>query len=292
MASDRDHLIARLARSLRSDLPSSAVIAEQPDHPLLFAGPDIIVGSEGNLVAAFFPKMNELNSWKTLLSRLTAVRLALPAHAKCVLVSTEAGSLPDALTEGGFDEVYGPHEADSTKILMYKSSRTLARATRLLKIRQHAMINYGAILHVHRMQTSKWAAEANPINQGSKRGDRRSRSPIKFRESYVGELGGRSRSSVLASLQSFARKAFVENYHLVDGVPELRRYALDVAIHDSDMRRGLDPGKPLRASAFAGWLVTDSAVADDLGQYMTTSEREFDRTRERLWSLQQRRTAL
>ncbi|KAB2756961.1 hypothetical protein F9K81_13785 [Brucella anthropi] len=290
MASDRDQLIGQLARSLRYDLPSSAVVAEQPDHPLLFAGPDIIVGSDGNLVAAFFPKAREFASWKSLQSRLTAVRLALPAHAKCIMVSGEAGSLPDDLTEGSFDEVYSPREADSTKMLMHGTSRTLARAPRLLEIRQQAMINYSAILHVHRMQASRWEADAVAMSQDSKRTDRRSRSPIKFGESRVGELGGRSRSSVLASLQTFVRKAFVENYDLMDGVPELKRHALDVAIHDSDMRRGMDPGKPLRAAAFAGWLLKDSPVAGDLEHYIMTSEREFDRTRERLWSLQQRRS--
>ncbi|TJW14952.1 MAG: hypothetical protein E5W82_09510 [Mesorhizobium sp.] len=291
MASGRDHSIAQLARALRSALPSSAVVAERADHPLLFTGPDIVVGSEGNLVAIFIPKALELKSWKALLSRLTAVRLALPAHAKCVLLSTEADLLPDRLTEG-FDEVYSPSEADNAKMLMHRSGRMADRAPRLSKIRHQAMVNYGAILHVHGMQASRREAEADALNGHTKRSDRRFRSVIRFGESYVGELGDSPRPAALATLQSFARKAFVDNYDLVDGVPELKRQALDVAIYDADLRRGLDPSKPLRASAFAGWLLTNSAAADDLSHYMESSQREFDRTRERLWSLQQRRMAL
>lgn len=285
MASDRDLLITRISRSLRSDLPSSSVVVKRPDHPLLFAGPDILAGSNGQLVAAFVPKARELTSWKLLQSRLIANRLALPVHTKCILVCDDAASLLGNLPDGAFDEVYSPQEVRKTAMVMAGNRLAMTRSPRLLRSRQQAMVNYGAILHIQRIQTSRWEAAGGTLNRDSISQEQAARFPVMFGESYIGRI---DRSSPVVSLQTFARRSFFQNYQLIDGVPELKRDALDVAIKERDLRPGLDPGKPMRASAFAGWLLTESALTGDLEEYMMSSINEFERTRQRLWAVQRR----
>ncbi|MGY6710459.1 MAG: hypothetical protein ACXIVF_19215 [Rhizobiaceae bacterium] len=291
MASERASHITSLAGSLRHNLPSSGIVVARPDHPLLFAGPDLIVGNKGLLVAAFVPKAAEVASWRALLARLTATRLALPTHTKCVLISAKAGDMPDELTEQSFDEVYERNDAAAAGSLMSPSGRVANRAEHLSKTKQQAMISYGAILHIHEIQAARRTQDGAVVEQSRPREIYRQGGLYRLGESYVGDLAEKSRASTIASLHGYARKAFAENYDIVEGVPERKRRALDIVISDSEIGRGLDPGKPVRAAAFAGWLLTNSAAADDIDEYVHASTREFDRTRERLWSLQQRRTS-
>lgn len=288
MASSRDISISRSAGFLRSAFPSSAVVAERPDHPLLFAGPDILVGSSGNLAALFYPKAEELRSWKSLLSRLTATRLALPAHTKCILTSNDADKFPSKLTEDGFDQVLTEREVFPRNIFGSGDSST-DRVHRLAEVRLKVMINYGAVLHVRQIQAAQRGLSKTQSVNLQIHSRSTSRPIFKFESSYVVNLADRSRVSAIASIQSLARKTFIENYELDDGVPYPTRLALDVVIQDSVEQRGLDPGKRVRASAFAGWLLADHSAASDLESYMAMSNREWDTTRSRLLYLHSKR---
>ena len=100
-----DSLIRRLAREIASqvvtrfmeprtqigqflarELSGDHVIASRPDHPQLFAGPDMLVGARGTLTAVFWRSSADGRSCNDVLARLTAARLALPSRTQCVLL--------------------------------------------------------------------------------------------------------------------------------------------------------------------------------------------------------------
>jgi hypothetical protein len=65
-------------------------VVANPDHPLLFEAPDLLIAKPDNLVAVFVPHNAEQSAPGNLLARLTAARLALPADARSVLVPTDS----------------------------------------------------------------------------------------------------------------------------------------------------------------------------------------------------------
>jgi hypothetical protein len=68
------------------------VVAVNPDHPELFEGPDILAGLEGRLLAVFSLKRKEARDVRRLATRVLLTRLALPSHARCVLLLDEEDS--------------------------------------------------------------------------------------------------------------------------------------------------------------------------------------------------------
>jgi hypothetical protein len=75
-----------LTQLLRRELPDKFLIVQNPDHPLLIRGPDILLATSQTLTAIFMPLATERRSYGILKSRLTLSRLALPAHTRCILV--------------------------------------------------------------------------------------------------------------------------------------------------------------------------------------------------------------
>jgi hypothetical protein len=58
----------------------------EPDHPLLFRGPDALLSNEENLCGLFVPTELEQNEPMLLAGRLIGTRLAYPAGMRCVLL--------------------------------------------------------------------------------------------------------------------------------------------------------------------------------------------------------------
>jgi hypothetical protein len=75
-----------LTQLLRRELSDKFMIVQNPDHPLLIRGPDIIVATSRAITAIFMPLATERHSHGLFKSRLTLSRLALPAHTRCILV--------------------------------------------------------------------------------------------------------------------------------------------------------------------------------------------------------------
>ena len=76
----------QLASFLKRELPAGFVVSEKPDHPHLFAMPDIIIGGHGLLVGVYVPKKSEVRYPDDLLARFTACRLGLPSHTRNILL--------------------------------------------------------------------------------------------------------------------------------------------------------------------------------------------------------------
>src|SRR5271167_3643956 len=103
-----------LAKRVREQLGEGFVVLAQPEHPYLLAPPDLLIGGEGLLTAVFSPNSAENRTPRLLGARLVAARLALPEHARCVLLGTEefidragsgAGRTGTVLSEGNFEIV-------------------------------------------------------------------------------------------------------------------------------------------------------------------------------------------
>ncbi len=91
----------RLGKDLRGDF----LIIKDPDHPYLISPPDILLAAPGQLLAIFIPKKNEGSSSYKLISRLIAVRLALPETATCILLQPNDSQITSHWIENSFDDV-------------------------------------------------------------------------------------------------------------------------------------------------------------------------------------------
>lgn len=58
-----------------------------PDHPLLFRGPDLLLGNQQTLTGIFVPNAAEQRNPAHLIARLIATRLAYPNEMRCVLLA-------------------------------------------------------------------------------------------------------------------------------------------------------------------------------------------------------------
>jgi hypothetical protein len=70
-----------------SQLSDGFTVAAKPDHPYLLRGPDVLAGAKGNLIAVFVLTVAEQRSVEQFIARTMLSRLALPAHARFVLVA-------------------------------------------------------------------------------------------------------------------------------------------------------------------------------------------------------------
>jgi len=96
---------ASLTSLLRQGLSRNFLIVPNPDHPLLIRGPDVLVSAERSIFAIFTPSARERHSHLLLKSRLILCRLALPPHARCVLVIEAGDEFLEQLFTNDFAEI-------------------------------------------------------------------------------------------------------------------------------------------------------------------------------------------
>jgi hypothetical protein len=78
--------VNHLASGLERVLPTGFLVSRHPNHPYLFAGPDLLIGGDSKLCALFVAKRREISRVDGLLARLTASRLSFPEHMRCAVV--------------------------------------------------------------------------------------------------------------------------------------------------------------------------------------------------------------
>jgi hypothetical protein len=74
-----------LGRSLEQKYSTTV----KPDHPLIFSGPDIIVGDRGKLFGIFIPKYSEFNNHYLLYSRVIYSKMAYPNNLISILLFSD-----------------------------------------------------------------------------------------------------------------------------------------------------------------------------------------------------------
>ena len=88
----------QLAKSLQRGIEGNYLVVPRPDHPMLIAGPDILIGGEGNLTAVFF--VSKSTRVAILRARVIAARLALP-------VSSSMVAFAESYNEGTLGNCFG-----------------------------------------------------------------------------------------------------------------------------------------------------------------------------------------
>src|SRR2546422_965963 len=91
---------------LASLFPRDYVVAQNPDHPSLVDGPDIVAGSRGHLVAIFAPKVREFQNARHLRDRLILSRLAMPEHTRYVLAVSAQDVRTDRLLRAAYHDFH------------------------------------------------------------------------------------------------------------------------------------------------------------------------------------------
>lgn len=292
----RESLIFDFTHSARSILPEGAVIAPKPDHPLLFSGPDVLVGSRGSLLAAFFAKSSEAARPKELFARLVASRLALPGHTTCVVVLTGAEKKHNVFEQldFAFERAIRPQEIIQ---VLADVPRSRDRRSYLSEVREDAYVNYAALLHVHRLQSVREDERKVtrydydlPLKIGSAWHE--SKSIRKYDGSLIGLKRTNTKNMLVSAIREYSIQSFNENYDLHQGIPEPKRKTLDVATYLSLPGNGLDPEKPIRVAAFSGWLLADiEDVLRGPDRFIDETQRILERTRSRIFGIQRRKSA-
>jgi hypothetical protein len=245
--SERISLISNLARAADDVLPEEAVVAVSPDHPFLFSGPDILVGSRGTLVATFVVKSSEIRRPKELVARLIASRLAFPAHTKFVVIYMR-GQSSMATIDGQFDEILNHDQSHEFARFLEAADSPMPRDGVPAQIRSGALVRYSALLHLFRVKHSG-GTRASPIaSQPSQilpigkpwHGSPSIRSHKGF---LIGIKHTQTRRALSDALNEYSIQSFNENYQLDNKVPIPRRDTPDVAIIRDLPSATLDPEK-------------------------------------------------
>ncbi|MBW9051074.1 hypothetical protein [Rhizobium mesosinicum] len=290
MTTERTDLIDKITKSARSQLPNGSVVSPNPDHPLLLSGPDILVGSEGVLFAIFVAKKSETNRPKELTARLTATRLALPDHARCLVGGDGIPAGYGVHFDGDIDQRLSPaHLSDAQA----KANLPLAKYTELNQARALAFSRYAALQHIRRMWESSAprtvSLEAKPDLQADTKRWHGSRGIKEYKGVLIGLKKTEGSRNLRSALHEYTVQAFSENYDLIEGVPQPRRQKFDLAAIDALPKQRLDPDKPNRVAAFSGWLFTDRSELSNLDELVPSTERLYAKTLDRLEKMNRRR---
>ena len=260
-----------LARLLISR-DNSLIVAVEPDHPLLFSGPDVLVGGNGRVVTFFLPKVRELRNPDLLLARLAVARLALPATMRAALLigSFEGADRLVNLARRDFDEVVDLADHPSVaQFVLDRKDRRKEDISNLQEIKRGAVdrfealytFSYEQFLGEGKGTTKERLMESLPGIRSLVEVPSWTGHAGKSRKLYQAEgatvaflqLG---RRAILEKMRPLCVTALMLDYSLDNGIPYPRARTLNVMFSDRTPVSQFDPLKPIRAAAFAGWAVS------------------------------------
>ncbi|MGH9763151.1 MAG: hypothetical protein ACREAC_20180, partial [Blastocatellia bacterium] len=265
------------------------VVSVRPDHPHLFAGPDIIVGGQGSLAAIFVPMQREQRNPDRILARLTASRLALPEHTRCLAFLDDRPPL-NAATLRNFDEVF--YAKDERNLVKFVSDPKALGTFHPFppEIRNHAYVKYDLCFQVSQLRRrtrrkgsdprqlmtqlrQAWPAVVPESLFGHKEAflsvlppKRRFRDVAFYKSSAIASAGLEGSRSVMELLRPFCEFSLVRSYVLDFGVPYPNPNYPDpnVLLVEQWPTTRLDPMKAVRAAAFAGWVTAAAEEAEEI----------------------------
>ena len=283
------------SRELAQRLANRFTVVAQPDHPLLLDGPDLLIATELGPVAGFVLKVAERRSSEDLLVRLATSRLAMPTTTRCVLLvpsDVEERDLPlradadfDAVLE--VDDLRGlkrlleavRHERRFTgtppdvKAKAFERFHILLDETRKLQERNQrrglerpsgetdsestaqALTEYAGF---ERARIRRWDWRLG----GEETRPHRSPVLLRFGDTLAGTLGEDRRGSILPRLRAACKDVVQTEFDLDNGVPYRVEPTANLLLVDRLPEGRLDPAKPVRAAAFAGWSMLERADVD------------------------------
>ena len=288
-------VVNQFAQKLRKSL----TLVVGPDHPLLLNGPDILIASEGILTAVFIPHAHELKKPDYLLVRLGLSRLAYPPHMRCVLVvdkireehlelnrlsrnfheslrtsewknlnkfvedpnagRNQVGIIPTDIRQKMFSRyVYALEETEK-----YLSTQSRKRnATR--KLSRDKILMEG-----NRLAVRMWTSQEDSLLPNN----------VRVIENYLVSVCSFKRGAVTSKLRPSINAAMQHSFGIDNGVPYARQNVLsmNVMVVDEAPHNKIDSLKPIRATSFAGWVLTRPEHNEDVSEIGSLINLPFER---------------
>ncbi len=285
--------IKEIGQILQSDLGSSYTVVINPDHPRLFVAPDILIGGQGTLTAIFQPKMLERRMPDELLVRLTVSRLALPSHLRCVLLidshtwpetdfanlqryfhtvrlGTKFRSISNFITNEQEDYIIEPitpkvREAAYTQAnLFFDESIRRSSHNRTASEPRDVMYALRQQGEFKVAQVPSWTGRERRYSESLYM-----TSLLESTDTIVAGVSFAGHGSVLDRLRPYCNAAIKMAYRVDNGTPYSTEYAsyVKILVSDEFPHTQYDSEKPLRAAAFAGWVVTPVQSVEELEGY-------------------------
>lgn len=285
-------------------LGDTFVVSIEPDLPHLLNAPDVLVGSSGRLGALFLPKLSELRSVEQLAVRLALSRLALPRHAKCLLVIDPDRPNDAVLKQMERDFHYIIEARDSRRIrsilsenhandkvevvpdkiraqVFLRSSILFDEAIKRYRYREKGRLA-SEVLAEALIRQGYYPAPLNSWSSSDRSQRRRKEKSILQRGSII--LSGEQRKdkrSVIEELREYTIFSTEVDFNLDQGIPYPNNNTFATTtkffLSDNVPVNRYDPEKYIRAAAFAGVMITRADSLDDI-EY--TGEVILHRTRE------------
>lgn len=278
---DRRHDLARL---LHRQLPSSFLVVSAPDHPLLIRAPDIIASTEQSIVALFTPSATERRSQSLFKSRFVLSRLALPPHARFLLVFEPFDESIARDFARDFAEVIP--WSDRAGIVSIVQDRNFVGHHRDVpsEVAVDAQTRFANAMAVMRLTarlsrrpfTTAFGEE--PYLEIPEAGNAPAirRRPIKPRitrdTSSIG-LEGVAFSEIsdnqldAAIVRELVNEQAAYAFSLDNGIPYARDHATGIAVINDWPTKSRDPDKLIHAAAFAGWAFILQENRNELSRF-------------------------
>lgn len=286
---------------LRNSLSDVSSVVFDPDLRLLMDGPDILIGENGNLLGIFVPRMDEVLDVSLFLTRFALSRLALPDHARFLLVidSTNERRMSafasDEVSDNFHEVLLSSSASKATNFLRDSEAGRKKVGAVSPEIRQYSRDRFALAFAASVQRFGQDSSKDNQISPNtieeyfdsveSNRSEIRSwhRPPRRLPRSTA-SIGKRllvagvtfRGARVRPRLRPYLSAAVVFDYSLDSGVPypvaDLKSSPMNLMIVDQQPEMRLDPWKPVRAAAFAGWTLSLSASRDEIAEYSEAVE--------------------
>lgn len=291
-------IISKLLEILKEELPSNSSISTYPDHPLLSICPDILVGFDGYILALFIIKKDNANIRK-IEAELISSRLGLPSHSIIACVSIDE-SIFEKNTFRNFDCCV---DLKNTRqfVKTIKNFTPNIDKSSLKQSRYLHYVNYMSNLHIGSVSLLKRDMKDNEAhgvgseidfsyfrNLGKKW--RNTKGIIIVNENLIGIKNINDDKNIIRSIESYSVQSFNELYRLDNGVPFKVKKDLNFIIRNNTFTSGFDPEKPVRSSAFSGWITTNTNEWESKSpvEYLTHMQERSELTEKRMLNLIQK----
>jgi hypothetical protein len=276
------HRRKALTQLLRRELPEKFMIVQNPDHPLLIRGPDILLTTSQTIMAIFMPLAAERRAYGLLKSRLTLSRLALPTHTRCILVFETkdhniakhfANDFADVLewssrsnvisiaSDSGF---VGRHR-DVPPEIIGDAQTNFANAMTVMRL--------GARLTANPLSAAfdeRFIDKRSSIRSVIRRGSRR---PIIDRKTFSKDHEGVAFAELsdfdvdTPTVRDLVYDQIEHTYSLDNGVPYATSEPSGIAVVRDWPTRTRDSEKLILAAAFGGWAFVLEEIRDRLPRF-------------------------
>jgi len=277
---------------IEHEFDKTYLVSIDPDLPNLFAGPDLLAGGNGQLIAVFTPRSTEQRHPGRLLARLGLSRLALPGSSRCVL-AVDTGDVQRGFTGGSLSSHFHAFVNIERRIsLANLQAETEATESRhhipeTIRRRVFARSSFLFALSVGESESTDY----REIRERPAPDAEFSTSPVRTQANSLDDLRHQiqTKHSAFAHLVTVATRnvvvahsrlsepvsmrrilepltypIFELNFSMDNGVPYRRADVAGVLHVESLPANRKDPIKELRAAAFAGWAVLVDHKQEDV----------------------------